>query len=85
MTDHHDNAAEHGDPGAAEHADEGAEHANPEEEPSTGELDEPSVAKDPGEEPRAPEKNDEEPSHRAVGIGVIDDGPSDDEVPPTRT
>ncbi|QLD11799.1 hypothetical protein [Microbacterium oleivorans] len=66
MTDHHDNAAEH----------EGAEHA-PDEEPSTDELEEPSVAKEPGEEPKAPEKKDEEPSHRAVGIGVIDD-----EVPP---
>lgn len=69
MTDHHDNTAEHADP----------------EEPSTAELDEPSVAKDPGEEPKAPEHEDEEPSHRAVGIGVIDDGLSGDEVPPTRT
>lgn len=69
MTDHHDNADEH--------ANEGAEHA-PDEEPTTDELEEPSVAKEPGDEPKAPEKKtDGEPSHRAVGIGVIDD-----DVPP---
>ncbi|MFS0713548.1 hypothetical protein ABC195_06660 [Microbacterium sp. 2P01SA-2] len=68
MTEHHDNEAEHAD----EHAHGGAQHA-PDETPSTEELEEPSVAKEPGEEPKAPETKDEEPSHHAVGIGVIDD------------
>lgn len=35
-------------------------------------LDEPSTEKDPGEEPKAPQPQEEEPSHHAVGIGVID-------------
>ncbi|MFE6997171.1 hypothetical protein ACFVAE_14490 [Microbacterium sp. NPDC057659] len=34
-------------------------------------LKEPSTEKEPGEEPKAPKKNDPEPSHEAVGIGVI--------------
>ena len=43
------------------------------EEPTTEQLEEPSTEKDPGEEPKAPEKrSDPEPDHEAVGIGVID-------------
>ncbi len=54
------------DPGA------GTPHA-PEEEPTTAELAEPSTEKDPGEEPKAPAPKGGEPSHHAVGIGVLDD------------
>lgn len=39
--------------------------------PSTEELEEPSTEKPPGQEPKAPDKNEPEPSHQAVGIGVI--------------
>lgn len=53
------------------------EHADPEETPDTDELEEPSVAKEPGEEPKAPPRQEEEPSHHAVGIGVIDSDPED--------
>ncbi|MCK6079655.1 hypothetical protein KZX37_03350 [Microbacterium sp. EYE_5] len=56
---------------------EGAEHADPEEMPDTDELEEPSVAKEPGEEPKAPPQQDGEPSHHAVGIGVVESGPVD--------
>ena len=46
---------------------------DPREEPTTEQLEEPSTEKDPGEEPKAPEKrSDPEPDHEAVGIGVID-------------
>lgn len=41
--------------------------------PSTGELEEPSTEKSPEEEPKAPARAEPEPSHHAVGIGVIDD------------
>lgn len=44
------------------------------EVPSTTELEEPSTEKPPGEEPKAPSREKPEPSHQAVGIGVIDDG-----------
>ncbi len=50
---------------------QGHEHDNPEEEPTTEELEEPSTAKEPGEEPKAPEPDEPEPSHNAVGIGII--------------
>ena len=39
--------------------------------PSDDELTEPSAEKDPAEEPRAPSRSEPEPSHEAVGIGVI--------------
>jgi hypothetical protein len=39
--------------------------------PSTEELEEPSTEKPPGEEPKAPGGDGPEPSHQAVGIGVI--------------
>ena len=41
------------------------------ETPSTDELEEPSTEKDPGAEPKAAQPADPEPSHEAVGIGVI--------------
>lgn len=41
------------------------------ETPTTGELEEPSTEKAPGEEPKAPAPAEPEPSHEAVGIGVI--------------
>ncbi|WP_405374729.1 MULTISPECIES: hypothetical protein [unclassified Microbacterium] len=51
---------------------ENEQQHDPEEMPDTEELEEPSVAKEPGEEPKAPEKKDEEPSHHAVGIGIVE-------------
>lgn len=53
----------------------------PDEEPDTEDLDEPSTEKSPGEEPKAPESKEEEPSHHAVGVGVIDEEPAEDEQP----
>ncbi len=47
---------------------------SPEDAPDTTDLEEPSTEKDPGDEPKAPEPASEEPSHEAVGIGVVDDG-----------
>jgi len=41
------------------------------EEPTTEELEEPSTEKEVGEEPKAEKPHDPEPSHHAVGIGVI--------------
>lgn len=41
-----------------------------EETPATGELEEPSTEKDPGEEPKGGDAKPE-PSHEAVGIGVV--------------
>lgn len=41
------------------------------EMPSTEDLQEPSAEKDPGHEPKAPDRNEPEPSHEAVGIGII--------------
>lgn len=43
-----------------------------ETQPSTVDMQEPSTEKEPGDEPKAPEKRVEpEPSHEAVGIGII--------------
>jgi hypothetical protein len=47
------------------------------ETPATGELEEPSTEKQPGEEPKAAHREDPEPSHEAIGIGVIDDDAED--------
>ena len=47
------------------------------EVPSTEDLQEPSTEKEPEEAPKAPEPENEQPSHDAVGIGVI--GGSNDE------
>jgi hypothetical protein len=49
----------------------GQERAS-DEEPTTGELEEPSTEKEP-EEPKAPRPHDPEPDHAAVGIGVEGD------------
>lgn len=45
--------------------------------PDTEDLQEPSTEKDAAEVPRADEPGEAEPSHRAVGIGVIDVPPED--------
>lgn len=42
-----------------------------EEMPATEDLQEPSTEKDPDEVPKAPDRSEPEPSHEAVGIGVI--------------
>lgn len=47
------------------------EDADPAEVPSTEELEEPSTEKTPGEEPKAPKRDDPQPDHEAVGIGVV--------------
>lgn len=39
--------------------------------PSDDALEEPSTEKSPAEEPKAPARDEPEPSHQAVGIGVI--------------
>jgi len=39
--------------------------------PSDEQLREPSVEKEPGEEPKAPTPHDPEPRHEATGIGVL--------------
>ncbi|MGV9195454.1 hypothetical protein ACQ143_14020 [Microbacterium sp. MC2] len=44
----------------------------PDEMPSTDDLEEPSTEKEPAEAPQAPEEGEAEPSHEAVGIGVVE-------------
>ena len=44
-------------------------------EPSTADLQEPSTEKDPAEVPAAQKPAAAEPSHEAIGIGVIQDEP----------
>lgn len=56
------------------------------DEPSPSEMQEPSSEKEIGEEPKAPDhghdEDESEPSHRAVGIGVIaPEQPDPDEAP----
>lgn len=52
--------------------DNDVEEPSSTEEPSTEDLREPSTEKDPGEEPKAANPSQpEEPSHEAVGIGII--------------
>lgn len=41
------------------------------EMPATEQMEEPSAEKDPDEVPKAPERDEPEPSHEAVGIGII--------------
>lgn len=41
------------------------------EMPATEDLQEPSTEKDPREAPKAPDRSEPEPSHEAVGIGII--------------
>lgn len=50
-----------------------AETAPESEVPADEELEEPSTEKEPSEEPQAPKREDPEPDHEAVGIGVIND------------
>ncbi|WP_313356244.1 hypothetical protein [Microbacterium sp.] len=59
-------------------------HEQPDEEPTTEELDEPSTEKEPGEEPKVEHPDDPEPDHEAVGIGVIG-GPQSDTADPGGT
>lgn len=47
------------------------QHSEPDEEPATDELEEPSTEKDPGQEPEAPSDEPEGATHQAAGIGVI--------------
>lgn len=47
------------------------ERENGDATPATEELEEPSTEKEPEEEPKAAEPAEAEPSHEAVGIGVI--------------
>ena len=47
------------------------EEQSGEEMPSDDELTEPSTEKDPTEEPQAPSRDEDEPSHEAVGIGIV--------------
>lgn len=52
------------------------------EEPQVEDLEEPSTEKEPAEAPRSPDEEEEpEPSHQAVGIGVIDGPASDPQQP----
>ena len=41
------------------------------EEPDDEVLEEPSTEKSPADEPKAPDREEPEPSHEAVGIGVV--------------
>lgn len=52
-------------------------HEQPDEEPTTEELEEPSTEKEPGEEPKVEHPDQPEPDHNAVGIGVVG-GPQND-------
>lgn len=56
-----------------EDSGESAETAPESEVPADEELEEPSIEKEPSEEPEAPKRNDPEPDHEAIGIGVIND------------
>lgn len=47
--------------------------------PSDEELQEPSIAKEPEEAPKADKPLDPEPDHEAVGIGVIDSEHADEQ------
>ncbi|WP_175985433.1 hypothetical protein [Microbacterium tenebrionis] len=49
----------------------GSDGEKPVTEPTTDKMQEPSTEKEPGDEPRQPVDDDAEPSHEAVGIGVI--------------
>jgi hypothetical protein len=44
---------------------------SPDETPANADLEEPSTEKAPEEEPKAARPHEPEPSHEAVGIGVI--------------
>lgn len=68
---------------ATESTEQTATEQTATEQPTTEQLQEPSTEKEPGEEPKAEKPHDPEPSHQAVGIGVVG-GPQslpEDEVP----
>jgi len=44
---------------------------NASDQPTSPDMSKPSTEKDPAEEPKAPARNEPEPSHEAVGIGII--------------
>ncbi len=50
---------------------DGETREDQDEMPDDEVLEEPSTEKDPGEEPRKADPDEHEPSHEAVGIGVI--------------
>lgn len=59
---------------SAETTDQSPDEPTPpdaEQMPDAEEMKEPSTEKDPGEEPKAPSREEPEPSHEAVGIGII--------------
>jgi hypothetical protein len=72
MSDPQNNASEHDDT-AEQVAPEPGEQSLAETE-----LEQPSTGYEPGEEPKSPADDTEEPSHEAVGIGVV-------ETPPLET
>ena len=53
-----------------------------EQTPATEDLQEPSTEKPVGQEPKASDSGEPEPSHQAVGIGVIGGPLVDPEEPP---
>ena len=57
-------------------------HEQPDEEPTTEELEEPSTEKEPGEEPNVVHPDQPEPDHEAVGLGVIGGPPCDTAAAP---
>lgn len=65
-----------------ESQDQDREHD--EKSPAREDLQEPSTEKEPGREPKASEGGDPEPSHEAVGIGVVGGPLVDPEQPPER-
>lgn len=50
--------------------------------PDDEELQEPSTEKEVGEEPKDADADEEEPDHRAVGVGVTDAASDEDQVSP---
>jgi hypothetical protein len=60
----------------------GEDRQNDEKIPATEDLKEPSTEKPAGQEPKAPDSGEPEPSHQAVGIGVIGGPLVDPEEPP---
>lgn len=54
-------------------------------EPTDEVLEEPSTEKSPAEEPKAPDRGESEPSHEAVGIGVVGRPLVEPEQPPKES
>lgn len=59
----------------------GNRYEEPEAMPTSEDLEEPSTEKEPAEAPKAPEDDDAEPSHEAVGIGVVDESDAEAHAP----